>query len=129
VEHVSPPNTTTVHDLLGRPLVSGSVDAGRRFSLLNQSGLIQLSMDGRGHVSHYVHDGMQRLTTVTQGGEGDAQKCVERMAYGENSPFYAQHNQCGKLVRHDDTGGTLIHAGYSLTGLSSDPTEALSPRN
>ncbi|WP_434708586.1 RHS repeat protein [Pseudomonas sp. R1-1] len=107
------PNTETVYGLSGQVVLTDSVDAGWQLSLLGQAGLPHLLWDGRGNQRHLGYDEQQRPLVVTEHAADELPKVVERMLYGD---LTAEHNQCGRLVRHDDPAGSQTFEEYGLAG-------------
>jgi len=110
------PNLTTVYGLSGQPLLMDSVDAGWQLSVLDQAGSRCSFWDARGSQRHTEFDEQQRLVTVTEQGAGERPRVVERLSYGDCSPAFAEHNQCGQMIRHDHPAGTQIFPVYGLAG-------------
>ncbi|WP_371319502.1 RHS repeat domain-containing protein [Pseudomonas sp. PDM28] len=112
----STPNLTTVYGLSGQPLLTDSVDAGWQLSLPDQAGSPCSFWDARGSQRHTGFDEQQRPITVTEQAAGELPRVVERLTYGDSAPAFAEHNQCGQLIRHDDPAGTQIIPAYGLAG-------------
>jgi insecticidal toxin complex protein TccC len=110
------PNLAILHSLNGQPLLTDSVDAGWQLSLLDQTGSIRSFWDGRGSQRHTDYDDQQRPITVTEQAAGELSRVVERLTYGGSTPAFAEHNQCGRLIRHDDPAGTQVVSDYGLAG-------------
>ncbi|WP_458373614.1 RHS repeat domain-containing protein [Pseudomonas laurylsulfatiphila] len=110
------PNLTTLYGLSGQPLLTDSVDAGWQLSLLDQAGSPCSFWDARGSQRHARFDEQQRPITVTEQALGELPRVVERLTYGDSAPAFAEHNQCGQLIRHDDPAGTQIIPAYGLAG-------------
>lgn len=55
------------------------------------------------------YDRSLRRVSVTEQG-----RVVERLAYG--AADVSEHNQCNRLVRHDDTAGSRFLNDYGLSG-------------
>lgn len=102
-------NVTSIHSLSGQVLLSDSVDAGWRLSLLGEEGAPRQTWDGRGTVRRYEHDVLLRPSAAFED-----EQCVERLAYG--GPELAVSNRCGQVIRHDDLAGTRINTEYGLAG-------------
>lgn len=107
------PNTATVYGLSAQALSTESVDAGWQLSLFNQAGLPHLLWDGRGNQRHLCYDEQQRPVAVTEHAADESPKVVERLLYGD---LTAEHNQCGRLIRHDATAGSQTFEEYGLAG-------------
>ncbi|WP_411740565.1 RHS repeat domain-containing protein, partial [Pseudomonas sp. BF-R-19] len=110
------PNLATVYGLSGQPLLTDSVDAGWQLSVLDQAGSPCSFWDARGSQRHTEFDEQQRSVTVTEQAAGERPCVVERLSYGDSDPAFAEHNQCGQLIRHDDPAGTQIFPVYGLAG-------------
>jgi hypothetical protein len=110
----STPNLTTLYGLSGQPLLTDSVDGGWQLSLLDQAGLPCSFWDARGSQRHTRFDEQQRPITVTEQAAGELPRVVERLTYGDCGPAFAEHNQCGQLIRHDDPAGSQIYPEYGM---------------
>ena len=110
------PNLCTVHGLNGQPFLVDSVDAGWQLNLLDQAGLPRSFWDARGSQRHTDYDDQQRPIAVREHSAGEQPRVVGRLTYGDSDPAFAAHNQCGKLIRHDDPAGTQFVTGYGLAG-------------
>ncbi|MCP2068424.1 UNVERIFIED_ORG: RHS repeat-associated protein [Pseudomonas reinekei] len=110
----SKPNLTTVYGLSGQPLLTDSVDAGWQLSLPDQAGSPCSFWDARGSQRHTRFDEQQRPITVTEQAAGELPCVVERFTYGDCGPAYAEHNQGGQLIRHDDPAGSQIYPEYGM---------------
>jgi len=110
------PNLTTIYSLSGQPLLMDSVDAGWQLSLLDQAGSPGSFWDARGSQRHTDYDALLRPVAVTEHATGEAPRVVERLTYGDSAPVFAEHNQCGQLIRHDDPAGVQICRAYGLAG-------------
>ncbi|WP_339498129.1 RHS repeat-associated core domain-containing protein [Pseudomonas silesiensis] len=110
------PNLCTVYGLNGQPLLTDSVDAGWQLSLQDQAGLPRSFWDARGSQRHTDYDDQQRPIAVREHSAGEQPCVVERLTYGDSDPAFAAHNQCRKLIRHDDPAGTQFVTGYGLAG-------------
>ena len=110
------PNLTTLYGLSGQPLLTDSVDAGWQLSLPDQAGSPCSFWDARGSQRHTEFDEQQRPITVTEQAAGELPRVVERLTYGDSGPAFAEHNQCGQLIRHDDPAGVQTLPAYGLAG-------------
>nr|WP_276536252.1 RHS repeat-associated core domain-containing protein [Pseudomonas migulae] len=110
------PNLVTVHGLSGQSLLTDSVDAGWQLSLLNQAGSLCSFRDARGSQRHIVYDDQQRPIAVTEQPDKALPRVVERLTYGGSAPAFAVHNQCAKLIRHDNPASTRFVTDYGLAG-------------
>ncbi|WP_256590029.1 RHS repeat-associated core domain-containing protein [Pseudomonas sp. B1(2018)] len=110
----SKPNLTTVYGLSGQPLLTDSVDAGWQLSLPDQAGSPCSFWDARGSQRHTEFDEQLRPITVTEQALGELPCVVERLTYAGSGPAFAEHNQCGQLIRHDDPAGSQIYPEYGM---------------
>ncbi|WP_347904249.1 RHS repeat-associated core domain-containing protein [Pseudomonas purpurea] len=110
------PNLSTVYSLSGAVLLTDSVDAGWRLGLPGEAAQVLERWDGRG--SHWQHefDEQRRPTAIREQTRGAGATTVERLAYADNAPEFAERNQCGQLIRHDDPAGTQWFAAFGLMG-------------
>jgi len=108
------PNLTTLYGLSGQPLLTDSVDGGWQLSLPDQAGSPCSFWDARGSQRHTRFDEQQRPITVTEQAAGELPRVVERLTYGDCGPAFAEHNQCGQLIRHDDPAGSQIYPEYGI---------------
>ncbi|WP_338920608.1 RHS repeat-associated core domain-containing protein [Pseudomonas silesiensis] len=112
----APANLHSIHSQSGAILASTSVDAGLRISLLGEAGQLVHLWDGRGSQRQMHYDDQSRLNAIfEQAVEGEA-VCAERLSYAASDQAFADRNQCGRLIRHDDPAGALLFNDYGLTG-------------
>ncbi|MFL1527148.1 RHS repeat domain-containing protein [Pseudomonas sp. O230] len=119
------PNLTTVYGLSGQPVLTDSVETGWQLSLLNHNGLLHSFWDGRGHQRHCKYDDQQRPIEVTEQAAAELPRRVERLTYGGSSDSVTEHNQGGRLIRHDDPAGSQILNEYGLAGSALVETRRL----
>ncbi|WP_053116504.1 RHS repeat-associated core domain-containing protein [Pseudomonas sp. P1.31] len=110
------PNMATVYGLSGQVLLTDSVDAGWQLSLLEQAGSTLSFWDARGTQRHYEYDTQRRSVSVTEQMVSHPAKIVERLIYGDADEALAQHNQCGRLIRHDHPAGSRKCPSYGVAG-------------
>ncbi|VVN84619.1 hypothetical protein PS723_01369 [Pseudomonas fluorescens] len=111
------PNVTTVRTLSGTALSTNSVDAGWHATLLGQAGEALSAWDSRGSQRHTEYDPLQRPVVISEWMADESPRVVERFTYGDASVGFSSHNQCGRVVRHDDPAGTRRLVDYALNGL------------
>ena len=109
-------NLCTVYGLNGQPLLTDSVDAGWQLSLLDHAGLPCSFWDARGTQRCTDHDNQQRPIRVTEQVAAEPPRVVERLTYGGSTEIFIQHNQCGRLIRHDDPAGSQCFIDNGLAG-------------
>lgn len=110
----APANLKTIYSLSAVPVLSLSVDAGERITLCGDAGQILHTWDGRGSHRLTEHDTLLRPLTVHEQACGVPLQCIERYGYGTAEQGFADHNQCGQLIRHDDPAGTLHLREFGL---------------
>jgi len=110
------PNLATTYGLSGQALLTDSVDAGWQLSLPDQAGSLRCSWNARGSECHRDYDDLQRPIVVTEQARGEQPRVVERLSYADADDVFAQHNQCGCLIRHDDPAGSRFINDYGLAG-------------
>ncbi|AZF43567.1 Putative insecticidal toxin complex [Pseudomonas sp. R1-43-08] len=109
------PNQRTVYSLGGQALRTDSVDAGWRLTLLGEAGHLLEEWDGRGaHQAHRYDQYLRPVAVFEQAAIDEQARCVERLAYALSSAEEAARNRCGRVIRHDDGGGSLFHEAYGL---------------
>lgn len=110
------PNMATVYGLSGQALLTDSVDAGWQLNLCNDAGSQRSFWDERGSQCHREFDDLQRPVALTEQAFDEQLQVVERWTYADATESFAQHNQCGQLIRHDDPGGGQFLGDYGLSG-------------
>jgi insecticidal toxin complex protein TccC len=111
-----PDNLFNRFSLSATTLFTDSVDAGWRLTLFTETGESRCTWDGRGHFRQQEHDGLNRLVTVIETMPDQPPTVVERLSYGSCDAESASHNQCGRLIRHDDTVGSEVISEYGMSG-------------
>lgn len=106
------PNRTTLYSLSGKELQADSVDAGWWLACNDATGQLSDTWDGRKTHRSYHYDELMRLSEVLE----QTTHCVERFAYAVGNEEEALVNRCGRLIRHDDSAGSLWHESYGLSG-------------
>ncbi|MBS4081880.1 RHS repeat domain-containing protein, partial [Pseudomonas rustica] len=84
--------------------------------LLEQAGSTLSFWDARGTQRHYEYDTQRRSVSVTEQRVSHPAKIVERLIYGDADEALAQHNQCGRLIRHDHPAGSRKCPSYGVAG-------------
>lgn len=97
--------------LSGTLVRSAHVDSGWSVVLYGAANEPVHAWDARGAVSRFLHDDMGRPVAAHEG--IGTTRCLERLLYGMASD---DTGAAGRLIRHDDTGGTLQVASYSVHG-------------
>lgn len=109
-------NLCSHFSLSSATVLSDSVDAGWRLTLFNQDGESICSWDSRGHFRQQTRDALNRLVAVTESMPDRPSAVVERLSYAQSDAGFASRNQCGRLIRHDDTVGSEFTCSYALVG-------------
>ncbi len=111
-------------DLMGRPLVEVTADAGRRWTLLDAAGRIAHRWDAIGN--HRVHQygpaGRLRAVLVDGGAGGAPVRMVQRFVYGDETGAADAwlRNIVGRVVEVDDDAGRVVVDKYHLGGQPVD---------
>jgi insecticidal toxin complex protein TccC len=110
------PNLAMVYGLSGEPLLNNSVDGGWKARLPGASGELRFEWDGRNNQRQIEYDNLLRPIAISEQAVNAASATTERMVYADSGAEYSPHNQCGRLIRHDDTAGCLHLEEYNLAG-------------
>lgn len=127
VAHTDPrldrPNQSNVFSLSSLPVLIESVDAGWRLSLADENTYAVDRWDGRHSHWRTVFDTLARPVTLTEKGQEHTKyRVIGRLSYANFSQYAAAHNQCGRLIRNDDTAGTQLFADYAVSGAALSET-------
>lgn len=107
-------NSRKTPSLSGQVLLDQSVDAGWRLELSGADRQSVERWDSRGSYSRTDYDECLRPVSVTEKLSDSPPNVVERLTYGDASELFADHNQCGRLIRHDDPAGTWCAHEFGL---------------
>lgn len=110
------PNQTAFYSLSGAASLTDNVDAGWRLSLTGDAGQVLEQWDGRGSHWQNEYDELRRPIAIHEYALGEDLRTFERLTYADNSAEFAECNQCGSLIRHDDSAGTLWLKQIALNG-------------
>lgn len=103
-------------DLLGRPLMTDSVDAGTRRTLPDAGGQVARAWDGTGHQIKSEVDALRRPTsTFTRRGRGGWRE-IARIEYGESAPASFDGRLRRRTWRIFDSAGVVEHLAYDHRG-------------
>lgn len=116
------PNLTTIFSLTGTPLYSDSVDAGSRLTLTGVAGQNLIGWDSLLTQVRTEYDLLLRPVKTVEQAHGTSARNRSVYTYGGNTPESASRNQCGQLIRHDDSAGTVHFTDFALTGGVSSQT-------
>lgn len=106
-------NLVIVHSISNKVLSSVSVDGGWRVNLAGDGEQLLEQWDGRGTRRQTRYDQQMRPLEVFENEE-----TAERLFYGDETS--SDHNQCGRLIRHEDPAGVLLFNEYGLNGAVLD---------
>jgi insecticidal toxin complex protein TccC len=110
------PNQTRLYGVGDAVLLQDSVDSGWQLRLFGSDGQSLEHWDGRGVHGTVDYDPQRRPIARHEQMAGQPRQTIEYLTYGNNAAGVATHNQCGQLIRHDDSGGTLLLHDYSMQG-------------
>ncbi|TVT79435.1 RHS repeat-associated core domain-containing protein [Pseudomonas sp. H3(2019)] len=110
------PNLTTIYSLSGAALFTDSIDAGWRLGLPGEAGQVQEHWDSRGSHWESEYDEQRRLSAIHEHTEDSDWRTIERLTYADNAAEFAERNQCGRLIRHDDPAGVVWFEQQALSG-------------
>ena len=107
------------YDMLGNKVYQNSMDAGKRWLLINIVGNPLRTWDERDHEFQYFYDILHRpVQSKVIGGDGDMplNNIFDRIFYGEAETDPEPKNLRGQIVRHYDTGGLIETPRYDFKG-------------
>jgi RHS repeat-associated protein len=116
------PNLETVFSLTGIPLRSDSVDAGTRLVLFGVANQKLMSWDSLLTQVQTDYDLLLRPVKTVERAPGKPARTSACYTYGDASPAFARRNQCGRLIRHDDSAGTVHFSAFALLGGVTEQT-------
>ncbi|WP_028622832.1 RHS repeat-associated core domain-containing protein [Pseudomonas sp. Ant30-3] len=105
-----------VHSLGGALLLSDNNDAGWRLGLLSVDGTGVEGWDRKLSHSRTLHDSLRRPVAVFENAHCEPERCIARFAYADANTDDNQ-NRRGRLIRQDDTAGTLHFFQFGLAGI------------
>ncbi|MFN0139690.1 MAG: SpvB/TcaC N-terminal domain-containing protein [Pyrinomonadaceae bacterium] len=124
------------YDMLGNSVFQDSMDAGRRWLLMNILGNPLRTWDERGHEFRYFYDVLHRpKSSRVLGGDGGAplDNIFDLVIYGDdlltagraNEAALRADNVLGKAVKRYDTGGLVDTPRYDFKGQPISTTRKL----
>jgi hypothetical protein len=116
------PNLETVFSLTGNPLRSDSVDAGTRLVLFGLANQKLMSWDSLLTQVQTDYDLLLRPVKTVERAPGKPARTSAFYTYGDATPAFARNNQCGRLIRHDDSAGTVHFSAFALLGGVTEQT-------
>ena len=108
--------TINYFNLLGEPVKTESMDAGRRWMLSNIFGNLLYQWNDRHFSSRQSYDVLQRATGTFLAENGAAEEQVYKTVYGENHPNPASLNLIGQAWKIYDQSGLLTSDGFDFKG-------------
>lgn len=112
----APANLVSIFSLSGKALSTVSVDAGWRVDLFGAAGQSIWGCDARGSQRQAGYDNLLRPIAVFEQANDGALLCTERYEYGWADSAFSERNQCGQLIRHDESAGVLRFEQFGLAG-------------
>ncbi|MHC8298703.1 RHS repeat-associated core domain-containing protein [Pseudomonas sp. ZS1P83] len=109
-------NLRTVFNLSGETLLTDSVDAGYRLHLPGPAGQHCDSWDSKLTYTHIEYDDLIRPIKESVHVQWEDERVSGYFSYGGNGAPFVDRNQCGQLIRHDDSAGTMLLGSFSLKG-------------
>lgn len=116
------------YDMLGNKIYQYSMDAGKRWLLINIIGNPLRTWDERNHEFQYFYDVLHRpIHNKVIGGDGDnpLNHIFDRLFYGESEPDPELKNLRGQVVKQFDTGGVISTPTYDFKGQPTTTTRQL----
>ncbi|MFD2641953.1 RHS repeat domain-containing protein [Pseudomonas japonica] len=107
------PCQRTLRSLSGRTLLDQSSDGGWQLLLAADAGPVSEQWDSRTSHWHTEYDELLRPVLIRESASGQSPRSAERFAYARER---RTANCRGRLVRHDDDGGSRLVTGYGLGG-------------
>lgn len=83
---------------------------------MGETGQVLEQWDGRGSHWHNEYDEQRRPIALHEYAVGAGLRTIECLTYADNSAEFAERNQCGSLIRHDDSAGTVWFRQVALNG-------------
>ena len=112
----SAPNLTTAFSLSSQVLLRKSVDAGWCLRLHGAAAEIRCEWDGRLNQRQTEYDDALRPVAIIEHASSASPCVTERFTYAACSLVSAAHNQCTRLIRHNDPAGCRTYEDYGLLG-------------
>jgi len=116
------------YDMLGNKVYQNSMDAGRRWLLVNIVGNPLRTWDERNHEFQYFYDILHRpIQSKVTGGDGNTplNHIFDRIFYGEAEANPELRNLRGQILKHYDTGGLVETPEYDFKGQPKSTTRRL----
>ncbi|MHB2248267.1 RHS repeat domain-containing protein [Pseudomonas fitomaticsae] len=107
------PNDRVTFTLNSLPILTRSVDEGQRLTLVGDAAQALDVWDSRGSQFHRVYDDQLRVLELHERTLNEPFGCIERLRYAGNE-IEPAYNLRGRLLRHDDAGGSRSWEGYDL---------------
>lgn len=117
-------NREMSYSLSGTQLAVDCVDSGPSQTLALATGQVGRRWDSSGNLWLTEYDRQSRPVKIIEQSSG-RQRVAERFGYGDSSATSASRNCCARLIRHDDSAGTVSIDAYSLSGEALSQTRRL----
>lgn len=111
------PNMKLRSSLTGALLGSECVDGASQLTLPGAAGQRLIDWDGLLTQTQTRYDLMLRPVSAIEQTCGGIARNSTFFTYGDSTPATAGRNQCGRVVRHDDSAGTEFFPHYALSGV------------
>lgn len=116
IEANVPLNSSRVLSLGGAVVYENNVDSGWKAALYGEASQLLERWDSRCTHSVSSYDACMRPESVAEHALGTPLTVSERFEYASPAAGAAARNQVGRLIRHDDTAGSMTLHDYSLRG-------------
>ena len=107
---------TYAYDLVSNRIHQCSVDAGRRWGLVEIGKKPLRAWDSRGYRFRYQYDALRRQTELFVSKQDTAEKLAEKIIYGEGQFNDQARNLRGKLFQHLDAAGIASSNLFDFKG-------------
>ncbi len=104
------------YDMLGNPIHSASMEAGKRWMLNDVAGKALYGWDSRDHRLRTSYDVLRRPTEMNLQTGTAPEQLVARTVYGESQTNAEAHNLRGKQYQAFDGAGVVTTAEYDFKG-------------
>ncbi|ROL63021.1 hypothetical protein BHU25_25530 [Pseudomonas vranovensis] len=118
----TPANQRTGFTLTNRTLLNDNQDAGWRLLLIGQAGQLLESWDSRDTHSWLDYDDQLRLLAQHEQAQGQPPASRSRFSYAGTGSDDSAYNRCGRLVRLDDSAGSVRNRAFTLSGEIEETT-------
>ncbi|WP_441291587.1 SpvB/TcaC N-terminal domain-containing protein [Sorangium sp. KYC3313] len=103
-------------DVLGRRFSTASPDGGAHLDVVDIGNKLVRSYNGRRQNRRHTYDALQRLTRTWLFLDGEPERLVRRVVYGEAHPEALQRNLRGRAFQVYDGAGVVTSQTYDFKG-------------